>query len=120
RLHSFNIKFGCCKFHQTYTLGIPIEWIRDFTLEEWEKESDDISYIVEWREKVSKNQFKKLGGWPVYDASVVAVSASLKKLSKFMRERECEVSPEHGLHPESVKKKWEKQMLGSKDDNKSA
>lgn len=38
---------------------------------------------------------------------------------KIMKEREGNISPEHGLHPESVdlKKKWTSQILGDSNAN---
>ncbi|CAG5070839.1 Protein of unknown function [Cotesia congregata] len=65
------------KFDQNYTLDIPTEWIRDFILEEWEQNFNDTAYLIEWREKISKKRKKQLGGWPVYDGYVIAVSCKL-------------------------------------------
>lgn len=55
------------KFDRTYTPDVLIEWISDFDLNTFDQDDEDISYIVEWREKTQTNH-------PVYDVKIIIVS----------------------------------------------
>lgn len=65
-------------YNQTFTPGVPIDWIKDFNLEEWkiDRHDPDLSYVIEWKEKKKP----KSGGWPCYDARIVAISGIKKYL----------------------------------------
>ncbi|CAG5093132.1 Protein of unknown function, partial [Cotesia congregata] len=80
-------------YDQTYTAGVPVDWIIDFNPETFdpENEDQDISYLVEWREMKKNKKPKK--GWEVYDARVIKISRSLKSLDDEIKILDGFVSP---------------------------
>lgn len=55
-----------------YTVGIPVSWIKNFDVNEWEQGSDDDeTYVIEWRNTIKEPP----GGWKCYDAIVVDISS---------------------------------------------
>ncbi|KAH0553355.1 hypothetical protein KQX54_001752 [Cotesia glomerata] len=63
----------------TYTVGVPTDWIKNFSYEEFKKDSydPDMTYVIEWRKGK-----KSPAGWPVYDGLVTEVSSSIIALEK--------------------------------------
>lgn len=56
-----------------YTVGMLVDWILNFNLEEWRSENRDpeVSYIIEWR----KPPKKPAKGWICYDGLIIDVSS---------------------------------------------
>lgn len=57
------------EYRDTYTPGVPVEWIFDLDPKKFDPE-DDESYVIEWRD--GKRPKK---GWKCYDAKVLQLSS---------------------------------------------
>lgn len=58
-----------------YTVGVPVDWIINFDIDEYQKDNHDPaeSYVVEWRDTPKPPK----GGWKCYDCHVILVSGIL-------------------------------------------
>ncbi|XP_044018412.1 uncharacterized protein LOC122859078 [Aphidius gifuensis] len=65
-----------------YTVGYPISYIKNFNYELYENDEYELDqpFPVEWHEPGKK----PVGGWEVFEAIVIQVSSSIKKLEKMM------------------------------------
>ncbi|XP_011872506.1 PREDICTED: uncharacterized protein LOC105564612, partial [Vollenhovia emeryi] len=94
----------------TYTLGVPIDWIKYFEYDTFISGNYDLSRSVpiEWR----NTRKEPHGGWPCYDGLIIAVSGKISKLEKKLKIFEGTKSSKRVTVPEiehsSKKKKGKK------------
>ncbi|KAH0533811.1 hypothetical protein KQX54_001884 [Cotesia glomerata] len=104
------------KYDQTYTAGVPVDWILDFDANTFDPTNEDESFVVEWRESKTGKIPKR--GWKFYDAKVIRVSRSIKSLENEIAILEGVVSPLRPKRPDDDKcERFEGTNLESKYDN---
>lgn len=77
------VKFVSGDDAKKYSVGIPVEMIKDFDVDVFLAGDYDASevFCVEWREKKKKPK----QGWPLYDVNVIHVSGKANQILLFQK-----------------------------------